>query len=142
MDQGVSGFKGKGLMPKIVILGSCKYEPYEILIMPNKLDAELYEKDHERAYEEACKKFFPAIDEADEVWVYAPDGMGIHTTQDYSYARMEGKTIRFLAKVGHLNDIFFAKLFEKYSALSASEKEILQAKVRDMVTSLSSGGKD
>lgn len=117
-------------MPRIVILGSCEHEPYEVLIAPNKLDSELYEKDHEKAYEEATKKFFPAIDEADEVWIYAPDGMGIHTTMDYSYARMKGKTIRFLAKAGYLNSIFFDKLFEKFSSLSASEKVRLDNDVR------------
>jgi len=64
--------------------------------MPNKLDAELYEKDHEKAYSEATKVFYPAIDEADEVWVYAPNGIGEHTKRDIQYAQERGKLIRFL----------------------------------------------
>ncbi len=43
-------------MPKITILGSCSWEPYKILAMPNRLDAELYKKDHEGAYDNAFEK--------------------------------------------------------------------------------------
>ncbi len=76
---------------KIVVLGSCRYEPYEVLAMPNKLDPELYEEDHEKAYDEACKVFYPAIDEADLVLVYAPEGIGEHTGRDLDYAKDQGK---------------------------------------------------
>lgn len=84
-------------VPKIVILGSCKHEPYEILAMPNRLNPKLYEKDHEKAYEEACKTFYPAIDECDEVWIYVPNGnIGEHTMRDLLYAMEKRKTIRYV----------------------------------------------
>ena len=84
-------------MPKIVILGSCKHEPYEILFVPNKLDPELYEKDHELAYLEASKVIYPAIAEADEVWVYSPGGaIGKHTLRDIKYADSLRKKIRII----------------------------------------------
>ena len=73
-------------MPKIVILGSCRYEPYQVLFMPNKLDKKLYESDHEKAYLEACKVIYPAIAEADIVIAYCPDGIGEHTKRDLKYA--------------------------------------------------------
>jgi hypothetical protein len=86
-------------MPKIVVIGSCKYSPYEILIVPNTLDTKLYVEDHEKAYEEACKKFYPAIDKADEVWVYVPNGIiGEHTQRDIDYAQSKRKTIRIIGK--------------------------------------------
>jgi len=87
-------------MPKIVILGSCKYGPYEIIAMPNKLNPELYEKDHEKAYEEACKTFYPAIDQCDEVWIYIPDGkIGEHTMRDLLYAIEKQKTVKIVGGV-------------------------------------------
>jgi len=73
-------------MPKIVILGSCKLEPYIVLFMPNKLDSELYERDHEQAYLKARKVVYPAITEADIVIVLASEGIGEHTLQDMKYA--------------------------------------------------------
>ena len=79
---------------KITILGSCRFEPYEILAMPNKLDAELYERDHEGAYDDAFEKVFKnAIDESDVIFVYAPDGIGEHTDRDIQYAIQKGKPI-------------------------------------------------
>lgn len=81
---------------KIVIAGSCKHAPYDILIVPNPLDPDLYVKHHERAFKEACKVFHPKIDEADEVWVYAPNGIGKHTQHDIDYAHKQGKTVRVL----------------------------------------------
>lgn len=81
-------------MPNIVILGSCRHEPYKVLAMPNKLDPELYKKDHEAAYMEAFEKLFrPAIDDADVVFVYAPGGIGDHTQRDIWYARKRGKPV-------------------------------------------------
>ena len=88
-------------MPKIVIVGSCKYAPYEILITPNPLDKELYIKDHKKAYEEACKVFYPKIDECDEVWIYTPDGIiGEHTKKDIRYANKKGKIVKILINEG------------------------------------------
>ena len=83
-----------------MILGSCSYQPYIILALPNKLNPELYEKDHEAAYEEACEVFYPAIDECDEVWIYAPEGLGKHTLRDLEYAGKKGKKIFVLQPVG------------------------------------------
>ena len=78
-------------MPKVVILGSCKYEPYEILFVPKKVSEELYNT--EEGYKIASKKCYTAIDEADEVWVYIPEGMGEHTTRDFEYALSKNKKI-------------------------------------------------
>ena len=80
-------------MVKIVILGSCRFEPYEILFVPNKLDKELYEKDHDEAYRRAFKVYCSKIHEADIIIVYAPDGIGEHTEQDLVYTRNANKTI-------------------------------------------------
>jgi len=84
-------------MPKIVILGSCRHQPYEILAMPNKLDADLYAKDHQAAYIDACAVFYPAIKAADIVLVYNPDGVvGEHTQADIIEAERQGKRIVYL----------------------------------------------
>ena len=64
------------------------------------------------------------------MWVYAPDGMGIHTTMDYTYALQQGKTIRFLAITPYLSNIFMEKMFKKFYSLSASEKARLDDDVR------------
>lgn len=88
-------------MPKIVIVGSCKHAPYVIIQAPNPFDPELYDKDHEKAYEEACKIYYPKIDEADEVWIYAPNGIGEHTQRDIDYAKKQGKTILILMTLEH-----------------------------------------
>jgi len=68
-------------MPKIAILGSCKYEPYEVILVPKKISDNT---------EEGYKI---AIDKADEVWVYIPEGMGEHTTRDFEYALSKNKRI-------------------------------------------------
>lgn len=78
---------------KIAILGSCKHEPYIVLFMPNKFDRELYEKDHEQAYLEACKTVYPALAEADIVIAYVPEGIGEHTRRDLKYAESLRKRI-------------------------------------------------
>ena len=83
-------------MPKLVILGSCLHEPYIVLAAPNKLDSILYETDHEKAYEEACRLFYPAIDHADIVLVWVPDANlkeHPHTIRDMQYAREKGKRV-------------------------------------------------
>ena len=73
-------------MPKIVILGSCRFAPYEVLFVPNKLDPKLYEEHHEEAYLKACWKTYPAIADADIVIAYIPDGIGEHTARDLRFA--------------------------------------------------------
>jgi hypothetical protein len=78
-------------MPTIVVLGSCKFEPYKVLMVPNKMESKLYDEDHEKAYHEACKIFYPAIKKTDEVWIYIPDGLGEHTRKDLEFARAERK---------------------------------------------------
>jgi len=81
-------------MPKIVILGSCKYEPYEILFAPKKIEG-LWNT--EEGYRKASEQCYPAIDKCDEVWVYVPDGrIGEHTRRDLEYAKSQGKIIRFI----------------------------------------------
>jgi len=86
-------------MPKIVILGSCRYEPYIILFMPNRVTPkELYNT--EEGYRKVSKLIYAAIDHADEVWVYAPDGyIGEHTSRDIKYALKHKKTIRIIAPI-------------------------------------------
>lgn len=76
-------------MPKFVILGSCRFEPYEILAVPKK--NEFYNT--EKGYKMATERFYPAIDEADIVIVYAPDGVGEHTGKDLEYVKSKGKRV-------------------------------------------------
>lgn len=86
-------------MPKIVIVGSCRFAPYEVLIVPNPWNnhvKKLLTVNHEQAARLAEKRFHPAIDKCDEVWVYAPDGIGKHTQRDIDYARKNGKKILLL----------------------------------------------
>jgi len=78
---------------KIVILGSCRFAPYQILALPDPIPNAW---NTEEGYQIACKKFYPAIDEADEVWVYAPERIGEHTFRDIQYALSKGKIVRFL----------------------------------------------
>jgi len=80
-------------MPKIVILGSCRYGPYEILAVPNKIP-NLWNT--EKGYQAASQKFYPAIDQADEVWIYAPEGVGEHTKRDVEYAKSKNKKLFIL----------------------------------------------
>ena len=80
-------------MVKIVILGSCRFEPYEILASPAKNAKWNTEEGYEMAFE---RYFCAAIKQADEVWVYAPDGIGEHTKRDMEFAKEQGKVIRVL----------------------------------------------
>ena len=80
-------------MPKFVILGSCKHQPYAVLAMPNVFDDVLYKMDHDEAYDRAFELFKPAIDFADIVIVYNPLGIGKHTQMDLDYAIEQGKRI-------------------------------------------------
>lgn len=77
-------------MVKIVILGSCKFEPYEILAMPQKIPNAW---NTEKGYKLASKKFYPAMDKADIIIVYAPLGIGEHTQKDVDYAKKIGKEV-------------------------------------------------
>lgn len=71
-------------MPSIVILGSLKHHPYEVLYVPHPV---------EEGREEALQKCSAAIDRANEVVVYAREGIGEHTWKDICYARQQGKRI-------------------------------------------------
>jgi len=71
------------IMVKIVILGSCRHEPYEVLAVPRKIEGKW---NTENGYIEASKKIYPAIAEADVVIAYVPDGIGEHTRRDLQYA--------------------------------------------------------
>lgn len=77
-------------MTKFVILGSCRHEPYEILAVPEKVPG-LWNT--EEGYRIATEKFHPAMDEADVIIVFAPDGVGEHTQMDIDYAIGIGKTV-------------------------------------------------
>lgn len=80
-------------MPKIVILGSLKHGPYEV-IAPKMLDPEKYEKDHEAAYEDAKKILYPAIEAADIIIVWTPEDIIIdHTKVDVTYALVNDKRV-------------------------------------------------
>jgi hypothetical protein len=80
---------------KVVILGSCRFAPYEIIAVPDPIPNA---HNTEKGYAIAFKKFKPAIDQADEVWVYAPDGIGEHTRRDLNYALSQDKTVRIIVK--------------------------------------------
>lgn len=80
-------------MPKIVILGSCKLEPYEIVV-PKKNPF----WNTEKGYKLATDRFYPAIDKADVVIVWVPDGIGDHTKRDIEYAQQQGKRIVVIAE--------------------------------------------
>ena len=77
-------------MVRIVILGSCRFSPYIVLAAPNPLSNAF---NTEEGYLRAARLFYPAIDEADIVIVYAPDGIGEHTARDMAYAESQGKRI-------------------------------------------------
>lgn len=82
-------------MPKIVILGSCKYEPYEILAVPNKIPNAW---NTEKGYKLASKKFYPAMKKADIIIAYVPNGIGEHTQKDIDFAHKIGKLVYFVGK--------------------------------------------
>jgi len=80
-------------MPKIVFLGSCRFEPYEILAVPSSIKG-LHST--EKGYQIACKKFYSAIRKADLIFAYIPDGIGIHTQRDIDYAKSIGKEVIYV----------------------------------------------
>ena len=84
-------------MVKIVILGSCRFEPYEILASPAKNSKWNTEEGYKMAFE---RYFCSAIKQADEVWVYAPNGIGAHTKRDMEFAKEQGKVIRIIGRRG------------------------------------------
>ena len=77
-------------MTKIVILGSRRFSPYEVTFMPLEIP-EI--SDEETRFQFSIMKSHPAMDKADVIIVYAPDGIGKHTHMDIDYAREIGKTV-------------------------------------------------
>ena len=77
-------------MTKFVMLGSCRFDPYEILAVPKKIPNAW---NTDKGYAIACKIFHPAMDDADVIIVYAPDGIGKHTQLDIDYAHSIGKKV-------------------------------------------------
>ena len=80
-------------MPKIVIIGSLDEGEYEVLYP--QIFSEEYHTDHEKGYEIACETFYPAIEAADAVIVYAPNGLkrNGHTLRDLRYAISHDKIV-------------------------------------------------
>ena len=92
-------------MVKITILGSCRFSPYVVLAAPDPLNPKYTVENHhefntDAEYVNACKKFYPAIDESDIIIVWAPDGVGDHTTQDIEYADKQGKRVILIGPDG------------------------------------------
>ena len=83
-------------MTKFVMLGSCRFEPYDFLAVPNKIPRAW---NTDKGYAIAAKIFYPAMDAADVIIVYAPDGIGIHTQKDIDYARSIGKKVFVLKEL-------------------------------------------
>lgn len=77
-------------MTKFVILGSCRFAPYEFLAVPNPIPGAW---NTEEGYKKASEIFYPAIAQADAVLVYAPDGIGEHTARDILEAVNQKKEI-------------------------------------------------
>jgi len=82
-------------MVKIVLLGSCRFSPYEILAKPDPIPGAW---NTDEGYEKASKVFYPAIEQADIVIVYAPDRIGFHTAKDIQKAQAENKRIVVIEK--------------------------------------------
>ena len=77
-------------MTKFVILGSRRFAPYKVSFTPLEIPDIL---DEEERFQISIKKSHPAMDEADVIIVYAPDGIGIHTQRDIDYALKNGKEV-------------------------------------------------
>lgn len=78
------------MSPNIVIVGTLSEGDYKVTY-PIHLSENYH---NETGYQEACKKFYPAIDEADIVVVWGIPGL--HTQRDIGYARSRGKKIVYL----------------------------------------------
>jgi hypothetical protein len=78
------------MSPNIVIVGTLSEGDYKVTY-PIRLSEDYH---NEKGYQEACKKFYPAIDEADIVVVWGIPGH--HTQRDINYAKSKGKNIVFL----------------------------------------------
>ena len=94
-------------LPNFVILGSCRFVPYKFVAPSSRSELdprqelahlELLKGKQEKSYDLAKDVFYPAIDEADIVLVYNPDGIGKHTQKDIGYAESKGKHVIYLYK--------------------------------------------
>lgn len=90
---------------RVVVLGSCRFAPYQItapatISIIDQRQAVAYKLrvlgKQKLSQKLAAPIFHSDIDACDEVWVYAPDGIGEHTQQDLDYAKSKGRTIRFI----------------------------------------------
>lgn len=77
-------------MTKFVFLGSRRFAPYEISFVPIEMRDI---SDEEDRYQVSIKRSHLAMDKADVVIVYAPDGIGIHTQRDIDYALKNNKEV-------------------------------------------------
>ena len=83
-------------MTKFVMLGSCRFEPYDFIAVPNRIKGGTND---DKGYAKAAKIFYPAMDKADVIIVFAPDGIGIHTQKDIDYAQSIGKKVFVLKEL-------------------------------------------
>ena len=79
-------------MVNIVILGSTRFAPYNVLV-PDPIDGATND---DVGYKIASKIFHPAIEDADIVIVYCPDGIGVHTHRDIEHAIKHKKPIFYI----------------------------------------------
>ena len=88
---------------KIVILGSCRAGPYQIIKVPEKEmgkdGKDLWNT--EEGYRQAFEKFKKAIEDADEVWIYCA-AVGEHTMRDIEFAKSLGKKIKLVMEDPHI----------------------------------------
>ena len=76
-----------------MIVGSLNHGDYEVTA-PEKVREDYH---NEEGYQEACKRFYPAIDDADVVIVYGKPGE--HTQRDIDYAKNKGRKIIYLENI-------------------------------------------
>lgn len=84
---------------KIAILGSLTLGDYEVLA-PQKFDPDLYESDHEAAYEKAKEVFYPFLEESKFVIAFVPEPteIGEHTAADIGHAMDHGVPVILVTK--------------------------------------------
>lgn len=98
-------------MTNFVILGSRRFAPYKIPFVPLEMPDVL---DEEERFQISIKKSHPAMDDADVIIVYAPDGIGIHTQRDIDYALKNGKEVFELTPLKKKKETICMWVPEKY----------------------------
>jgi hypothetical protein len=95
-------------MTDIVVLGSCRHGPYKFIAVPEKVEGKW---NTEEGYQIAAKKFYPAIQSCDEVWVLLNDPnneigrIGEHTQRDFDVAKAMRKKIRFIVDMEYFDHL-------------------------------------